>query len=210
MAMSDSNVVTVVAARFDGLMGRGLAAVLQREPCVRVLASDLVGAELEQAIECLHPKVVILDEEVDHAFLVGIRSRHPATGVVVLAHNPTRLSGTSLLAAGATCVARTATSADILAGVRRAAQSEPTFFGTDGNRVAWSGAIPAGVLTRREAEVFALLSRGKPYAEIAHRMQIGYETVVTHTRSICKKASVKSRLDLIGMTLEAEPNGETH
>src|SRR5580704_10673783 len=205
--MSEGGTVTVVVARFGGLAGYGLAAALHKDRCVRVLASDLSSAELERTIAQQMPRVAILDEDVEHALLVRLRSRQPATGVLVLTHNPTRLCGTSLLAVGATCLSWSASAVDMLAAIHLAAQGKPTFFWGDGYQLG-GGSIAASALTRRETEVFEHLSRGKSYSEIGHILQIAYSTVVSHTRKICEKLNVKSRLELIGMTLETEPSTE--
>jgi DNA-binding NarL/FixJ family response regulator len=203
--MPERDTVTVMVGRFDGLVGRGLSATLHEDPCLSVLASDLVGAELERAIAQQLPRVAILDEEVDHALLAHLQWHQSATGVLVLAHNPTRLLGTSLLAAGATCLARAAPAEDILEAVHRVAQGEPTFFGADGNQLARRGPVINGVLTPSETKVFEHLTLGRSYGEIGRALQIAPETARTHSDHICKKLNVKSKRDLIGMPVARRP-----
>ena len=55
-------------------------------------------------------------------------------------------------------------------------------------------------LTPREREVFEGLSRAETNDEIAHELQIGVETVRTHTAKILRKLGVRSRRALIGIS----------
>jgi DNA-binding NarL/FixJ family response regulator len=198
--VSDDSAVTVVVAHFDGLMGCGLMAELQKDRRVQVLASDLAGVALERAVARHQPRVVIFDEAVDHAFLVGLESRKPAIGAVVLAHRPSQVLRTSLLAVGVTCLARAASPAELLAAIHSAAQGQATFYRAD-DEASGGGPVVADVLTEREAQVFELLSRGRSYVQIARAFQIAPETARSHTISICQKLDVKSKRQLRGKSL---------
>lgn len=199
-AVSEAGAVTVVVARFDGLVGRGLVAVLQEDRGVRVLASGLAGVALERAIVRQRPRVAIFDEGVDHAVLVGLGSREPATGAVVLVDRPSQVLGTSLLAVGVTCLARGASPTELLAAVHGAARGEPTFSCVNDKAVGGAPVV-ADVLTTREAKVFELLSLGWTYVRIGRALEIAPETVRTHTINICEKLNVKSKRELIGKSL---------
>ena len=198
--MPEDGSVTLVVAHFDGFMGCGLKAELQKDRRVHVLASDLAGVALERAIARHRPRVVIFDEAVDHAFLAGLGSRKPAIAAVVLAHRPSQVLRTSLLAVGVTCLARSASPAELLAAIHSAAQGERAFYRADDNS-AGGGPVVADVLTEREAEVFELLSRGRSYVQIARAFQIVPETARTHAISICQKLNVKSKRELRGKSL---------
>ncbi len=52
---------------------------------------------------------------------------------------------------------------------------------------------PSEMLTSREHEVLALLSKGFLYKEIAEQLGIGYDTVHTHVRRVYEKLQVHSR-----------------
>jgi DNA-binding CsgD family transcriptional regulator len=74
---------------------------------------------------------------------------------------------------------------------------------------AASGAVESRVharlvsLTPREREVFEGLSRAESNAEIALDLQISVETVHTHVANIRRKLGVRSRRDLIGITIRS-------
>jgi DNA-binding NarL/FixJ family response regulator len=190
-------IATVLIGRFDSLVAGGLADALSKNPHVRILGSDLEDAALEDAVVRQTPRVAILSEAVEYALLVRLKARQPETGVLILAEAPTRLLGTLLLAAGATCVTRNVSSAELFAAVRVAAQGVPMFFGVNGAQATGRGPRE-DLLTPREREVLEYLSRGQAYARIARALHIAPETVRTHTVSICTKLGVNSKRELIG------------
>jgi DNA-binding NarL/FixJ family response regulator len=195
--------VTVITSRFDEPIGGGLEAVLRNERGVRVLACDLVGVALERAIARERPRVAIFDEKVDHALLVGLGMRHPKTGVVVLARDPSHVLGTALLAVGVTCLARVAAAATVLEALHCAARIEPMFFRPDGARLARGGQTVAEVLTPREREVFVLLSKEASYAAIALELVKDIETVRSHAASVRRKLGARNKQQLVGMRLSS-------
>jgi DNA-binding NarL/FixJ family response regulator len=145
------------------------------------------------------PRVVILGEAGDYDLLMRLKTSQPTMGVLVLVRDLTPLYGALLLVAGATCLGRAASVADIHAAVHLAAQGEPTLFCADGTRVVRRGPNE-GLLTPREIEVFELLRLGWLYAGIGRALHIEPETVRTHTHSICRKLNVRSKQELRGMS----------
>jgi DNA-binding CsgD family transcriptional regulator len=59
----------------------------------------------------------------------------------------------------------------------------------------------AASLTPRELEVLEFLSRGQSHAEIAHALQLGVETIRTHSAHIRGKLGVRSKRELIGLPI---------
>lgn len=55
----------------------------------------------------------------------------------------------------------------------------------------------AEILTQREKEILKSLAKGLRYKEIAGELNIGLETVRTHTRNIYEKLQVQSRTEAI-------------
>ena len=168
--------------------------ILQSDPAVEVVETDLEGAALTQAISRLAPHAVIIGENTEPALITLLTARH-ALGVLVFTTKPTTLTTGLLTKIGVICVASTASSAEIIQALHLAAR------GATGNTDDSHNSQPRHVLTPRQNEVFRLLSQGKTNPEIALALHMGYETVRTHVRDICRRLNVRTRQDLIGMAL---------
>jgi DNA-binding NarL/FixJ family response regulator len=201
--------VGVVVGRFDPLMRPGLAEALGEGRAVRIRAIDVEDAKLEALVLRHLPRVVILDERAARAMLECLREVAPATGVLVLAHEPSREYGMHVLAAGATCLASNLSTEDLLAAVERVAQGERMFIAPDGRRVVRRYPSDAPPLTPREVEVLEHLSRNRSNAEIALALKIGVETVRTYVARVLRKLGKRSRQELIGVPIQPRPGRET-
>jgi DNA-binding NarL/FixJ family response regulator len=208
-ARPDRGLVTAVVGRFEPLVHRGLTQGLREDDQVRVLASDLKVAALERVVAEQAPRVAILNETVDHSLLVRLKSSQPTTGVLILADDPPRLYRTLMLAVGARWLARSASTADVLAAVHLAAEGETALLAADGQRVQPRSLSKEHSLTPRERKVLEQLSKGRSYGEIALALHIGPETVRTHTVRICRKLKVRSKRDLIGWGGPSIPDRDT-
>lgn len=192
--------MTVVAGRFEVLVGRGLASVLAEDTSVRVLDSNLERVMLKRAVMELAPQVAILDE-VNISLARCLMALQPAIGVVVLAREPTLTYGMVLLAAGVSCVAGSASAADVAMSVHTVGHGGCVFVSADSGRVERPDRDPQGILTKRESQVLGGLSGDKSYAEIALELKISVATVKKHTASLLRKLRASSKQALIGMPI---------
>lgn len=202
--MRESRAIRVIVARFEPVIARGLAAVLGDDRRLLVLQNGLSHAALLQAVTRFAPQVVILDEAAERMVRGRLRSTDPATGILVFAHKPALRYGMMLLAAGATCVTRSAPPAEIVAAVHLVAEGGRMFTSADGQRLERRCPENVPPLTRREREVLERLSQGMQHKQIAHELQIGVRTVHTYTSQICRKWGLRTKRDLIGMPIPAE------
>jgi DNA-binding NarL/FixJ family response regulator len=199
--------IAVVLGRFDALLAHGLEQILREDRNIQIIGSDLDRAALEQAVEVQAPRVALVDEAevmIDRAVLERMTAAQPAIGIVVLAHLPTVAYVMRLFAGGASCVAKEASADDILAAVHIAANGRRVFADVEGHLVERSHAT-VGSLTSREMEVLEYLGRGRSHAEIANAMQLGVETVRTHSAHIRSKLGVRRNRDLIGVPIPVWP-----
>jgi DNA-binding NarL/FixJ family response regulator len=203
--------ITVVLGRFDALLAHGLEQILREDRDIQVIGSGLDRATLEHAVAAHAPRVAVLDEpEVMTPSVLGpLRAAHQAIGIVVLAHLPTVAYSMRLLAGGASCVAKEASAENILAAVHIAADGKRVFADVDGHLVERSHPATSASLTPREVEVLEYLSRGQSHAEIAHALQLGVETIRTHSANIRGKLGVRNKRELIGLPIPVEAAGET-
>jgi DNA-binding NarL/FixJ family response regulator len=172
-----------------------LTVILQSDPTVEVVDADVDGPALTNAISRLAPQAVIIGENIEPAVITQLSATRGALGVLVFTAAPTPLTTGLLTNIGVICVASTASAAEIVQALHLAARGSPV--STDDSRHPQ----PRNALTPRQNEVFRLLSQGKTNPEIAFALHMGYETVRTHVREICRRLTVRTRQDLIGMTL---------
>jgi DNA-binding NarL/FixJ family response regulator len=189
--------IRVVISRFDDLVSAGLRQLLDGDASLETVAVTAERERLSVVIGGHRPDVAIIDGDAPgmQAELRALSARHPETSLVVLLHSPSAADCAELLGFGAAaCLGIGAQGRDVLnavhltsRGLRLTPRSGPVTAATEDR--------PA--LTRRESEVLPLLREGRSNAEIALLLQMGLETVRTHTRSIYKKLQVSSRRELI-------------
>jgi DNA-binding NarL/FixJ family response regulator len=191
---------TVALARFEDLIARGLAALIDDDPNLEVVASDLDADRLRPTLQRLRPDVAMLNYgSLATPFEVhALHVEHPHTRLVVLASRPTAAEANQMLTFGATaCLSKETQARDVLNAIhlasrglqvlpRAAAGSEAIAFGHGGPEP----------LTAREGEVLVLLQKGRSNAQIALELQVGIETVRTHARNIYRKLGVRTRREL--------------
>ena len=199
--MSLQSHITVVIARFDDLLARGLRQLIESDPSLVIVASDVEHTRIPAVLRGHRPDVAILDADALErpAEVRELSGRHPATRLILLT-NLANGAGTAecaqLLAFGASaCLGRDTQSRDVLNAIhlaRRGLQVIPRQ-----NSDAGGGPLAGGeLLPPREAEVLALLQNGRSNAQIAVALQLSVETVRTHARNIYRKLGVSSRREL--------------
>jgi DNA-binding NarL/FixJ family response regulator len=200
--------VMVVVGRFAPVFGRGLLEVLGDDRKLDVIASDLELSEMERILVVDGPCVVVLDELVGLSRIVGLRSIRRATGIVVLAHEPSMAYGMLLLGVGVTCVARGVSAVEILQAVHVAAGGGRVFVSACGGRIERCGPNDAPLFTSREADVLGALLRGESNGEIALKLGVGVETVRTYVVRVLLKLGMQSRGELVGVRASAREKAE--
>lgn len=199
--------IEVALGQFDALVGRGLTEVLKEDHDIQIVASDLDSTRLEFAVTELTPQVVVLDEATvaGPSQLKRLKGAHPTLGIIVLARQPRVTYGTWLFANGASCLSKDVSAADILIAVRISAAGLRLFADIDGHMLESSD--PGHIdLTPREIEVLEYISKGQTQAEIAQAMQLGVETIRTHSAHIRRKLNVRTNRRLIGFSATNDPH----
>jgi DNA-binding NarL/FixJ family response regulator len=194
---------TVVLARFDDLLARGLRELIEGDPSLTIVAAEVEYGRIPAVLRAHRPAVAILDVGA-LAKLAEIRdlsSGHPDTRFVLIANDPSMEECAQLIAFGASaCLGRNTQSRDVLNAIHLASRGLQVIPRSASD--AAGGSIAAGhLLTGREAEVLPLLQQGRSNAQIALALQVGVETVRTHARNIYRKLGVSSRRELAASPL---------
>jgi DNA-binding NarL/FixJ family response regulator len=199
--------VRVVIAEDMALLRDGLAGLLA-DNGHEVVAAVANAVDLLAAVGEHEPELAVVDVRMPPAYAdeglvaaVEIRSRYPATGVLVLSQHVETRHSVELLTSGGgfgyLLKDRVLDVDDFLEAAERVARGGSAL---DPAVVAAlvqppSRDDPLAELTPREREVLALVAEGRSNASIARRLGLAEKTVETHVRSILSKLGLHTRED---------------
>ncbi len=198
-----ARVLRLIVADDHSVARRGLRALLDEQPDMRVVGEAVDGEEALAVVKQERPDVAVLDVRMPK--LDGIRackaikSQTPDTQVLILSAYEDDRYVFGLLEAGATgYVLKDAPDDELLAAVRAAGRREPYLTpriqarATQGQQGHGHGGALTE-LTPRELEVLALMASGLDNVEIGQRLFVTKVTVQNYTSSIYSKLDVNTR-----------------
>ncbi|MGH1550886.1 response regulator transcription factor [Leifsonia poae] len=216
--MTDAARIRVAVADDQAIVRDGLVTVLGLLPDVEVVGQASDGAEAVALAVSEHPDVLLMDLRMPvldgAAATARVTAEAPGTAVLVLTTYADDASIVAALRAGARgYLTKDAGRAELAAAVRAVASGQSTFAPEVGARIVHSltAAAPAEpqpvdallarfpTLTRREAEVLALVADGLSNAEIARTLYVGVSTVKTHINALFAKLAVRDRAQAIAL-----------
>jgi DNA-binding NarL/FixJ family response regulator len=190
--------VSVVLARFEDLVDRGLRALIEEDDHIELRAAGVPHERLPATIAAHRPQVAVLNygslrTPLEVRELVAL---HPDTHLIALANRPSPAECNQMLAFGATaCLSKETQARDVLSAIHLASRGLQVLRRTEPDLDALPSSGPE-LLTPREAVVLELLQGGRSNGEIAAELHVGVETVRTHARNIYRKLGVRSRREL--------------
>jgi DNA-binding NarL/FixJ family response regulator len=190
--------VSVVVARFEDLVDRGLHALIAEDDHIELLARGVPHERLPAEIAAHRPQVALLNYGSLRTPLEvrELVATHPGTRLIVLANRPSPQECNQMLAFGATaCLSKETQARDVLRAIHLASRGLQVLRRTASDADAPPPSGPE-LLTTREAAVLELLQGGRSNGEIAAELHVGVETVRTHARNIYRKLGVRSRREL--------------
>jgi DNA-binding NarL/FixJ family response regulator len=188
--------ISLAVAQFEDIVSRGLQSLLEDEPHLRLLASDIPPERMAQTLGDNSPDVAILNFAAlsKPSDLRDLHASFPDVRLIVLANNPSSSECRQLLGFGATvCLSKSTEARDLLQAIYLASRGLHVLPSTATESGETADAVP---LTPREADVLELLQGGSSNAEIAAELSVGVETVRTHARNIYRKLGVSTRREL--------------
>jgi len=197
--------IRVLIVDDHSIVRQGLRFVLDHEVGVEVVGEAANGSQAISMTRAFEPDVILLDlimpEPDGLAVLEVVHAEQPSIGVVVLSSSPEDAHVIDALRRGAlSYLSKTAAVDEITDAVRAAARGEGVLSSGAASRLmriaresADAGAGPIDLLSPRERDVLAELSRGRSNREIARSLNIGEETVKTHVSSVLAKLGVADR-----------------
>ncbi|MFT4216183.1 MAG: response regulator transcription factor [Micropruina sp.] len=213
----DAAPIRVLIADDQAIVRDGLATVLGLLPDVEVVGTAANGNEAVRLAVLERPDMILMDLRMPGldgvAATARLRTEVPDAAVLVLTTYADDESILAALRAGATgYLTKDAGRAELAAAVRSVARGQATFAAEVGAAViaaattspprkpgnaadALGSRFPE--LTRREAEVLALIVNGLSNAAIASELFVGVTTVKTHINAIFAKLGVRDRASAI-------------
>jgi two-component system NarL family response regulator len=125
-----------------------------------------------------------------------LRRTEPALGIVAHGERPERHLATEAMTAGASAYVSKAASADELRRAVDAALEDQSFIDSS---VPPKGS--RGVLTRRQRQILQLLAEGHSTRFAAAELEVGEETVKTHTKNILARLGARNRSHAVAIAL---------
>jgi DNA-binding NarL/FixJ family response regulator len=196
--------LSVLIADDEALVRAGLAAIIDSEPDLTVVAEAVDGVDAVAQTRRLRPDVVLMDVRMPRVDGIEatrqiLRAVHPPPRIVVVTTFDNDEYVYEALRAGADgFLLKRTRPAELVAAVRLVARADALLFPTAIRQLARrhrgvDDRVSQAGLTEREQEVLRLLARGLSNAEIAAELFLGTETVKTHVASVLAKLGVRDR-----------------
>jgi len=203
--------IRIVLADDHTVMRAGIRLVLERQPDLHVVGEASDGREAVNAVERVHPDVVVMDIAMPN--LNGIEATRQivangaAVSIVVLSmHSDEEYVLRALKAGARGYLLKESAEADLIAAVR-AVVSGKSFFSPAVSRLLVEDYVRQlqdrdiedsyELLTTRERETLQLVAEGKSNKDIANLLNLSVYTVETHRSNIMEKLNLHGVPELI-------------
>jgi NarL family two-component system response regulator LiaR len=201
-----SDVIRILVVDDHIVVRRGLIAMLETEPGMKIVGEAANGAEAVEQARKLAPNVVLMDLVMPVMDGIEatrqIKQEMPSVNILVLTSFSTNDKVIPSLNAGAIgYLLKDSTPADLVKAIQQVSQGEGALPTAVTRQIlaqiqapGASADQPAGEeLTERETEVLKFIAHGYSNAEIARLMVVSNATVHTHVSRILSKPNVSSR-----------------
>lgn len=201
---------TVLVADTNLLVRKGIAALLQIQENLQVIAEADSEAELRELLQQWQPDVVILDCTqpglLGNAGLEELKKVAPRTRQLIITDDCSRELVQESLKAGATgFILKLCTEQEIVSAVHAATRGERYLCSTALEALLEHNVATAPAdysLTARETEIIQLIADGKSTKEIADKLFLSHHTINSHRKNILRKLQIKSPAELIVKALD--------
>ncbi|MEJ2359419.1 MAG: response regulator transcription factor [Deinococcales bacterium] len=195
--------IRVVLAEDQAMVLGALAALLEYEGDIQVVAQAADGTAALEAVTELRPDVLVTDIEMPSMtgleLAAAVRRRNPAVRVVVLTTFARPGYLRQALDAGANAYLLKAAQADELAVAIRRVHAGGTVVDPKLAAEAWGEPDP---LTLRERQVLRLAGQGRTGAQIATELGLTEGTVRNYLSEAISKLGAANRVDAARIALE--------
>jgi two-component system, NarL family, response regulator NreC len=201
----------ILLADDQGIVRRGMRALLETDPQMEVVAEASDGQEALRLCETAAPDIVILDVAMPKLNGIDVAAqavkRNPSLRTIVLSMYADESYVVRALAAGARgYLLKEATDDDLLPAVRAVAAGK-SFFSPAVSQLLLEDYMrhlqqrgledSYHLLTDREKEVLQLLAEGRTNKEVAVALDVGVSTVETHRANLMQKLGLHNTAEIV-------------
>ena len=205
--MNDDGMIDVVLADDHVMVREGLAAIVAKDPQIRVVGQCADGLAVLRMAAKLKPDVVILD--ISMPGLNGVdacrkltRANEDVAVLILTMHNDEQFVARALESGASGYLVKEAAATQLSQAVRAVARGE-LFLGPGISKsvvarlVEGGGQDPYDELTARERQVLHLVAEGKTNRRIAEELDLAVKTVDTHRASLMRKLNIHDQTSLV-------------
>lgn len=216
MMQGQSETVGVLLVDDHRMFGESLARLLADEPGIEVLALATTGEEALKLASSLHPKVVLLDQEMPDrdgiSVAAELKSRDPEQMVVMLTSSTDDRVLLGAIEAGCSgFLTKDRAAAEVAETVRVAAAGDavitPAMLArllpqlNRQHQMMTQHQTVGSDLTERELELLLLMAQGHANKSMAHELFLSVHTVRNRVQSILTKLGAHSKLEAVSIAV---------
>jgi two-component system NarL family response regulator len=191
--------IRVILADDHPVVRDGLAAIVNQQPDMQVVAEAGDGAEALELYETHKPDVMVLDlrmPKLDGAAVVAkVLEKYPKACLLIMTTYDGDEDSLSQGAKG--YLLKDAPRQEILSAIRAVAEDRPYTSSSVAAKALQRMAKPS--LTQRELTVLQLVAEGRSNKDIARRLDITEGTAKTHVKAILGKLDAISRTEAVAV-----------
>jgi DNA-binding NarL/FixJ family response regulator len=203
--MSDTGVIRILTVDDHALLRKGIAALLNAEPDIKLVAEASNGQEAIAQFKEHRPDVTLMDLQMPEMSgiecIIAIRSDFPNARIIVLTTYPGDVQVLRALKAGARGYLLKGQVNRDLPEVIRAVHSGLKRIPPE-IAVELAEHTTEDDLSSREIEVLRLIAAGNANKEIAGKLLIAEETVKSHVTNILAKLHANDRTHAVTTALK--------
>jgi DNA-binding NarL/FixJ family response regulator len=203
--MLADRVIRILTVDDHALLRRGIAALVNAEPDMKLIAEAASGSEAVQQFNKCRPDITLMDLQMEGMSgieaIISIRGAFPNARIIVLTTYLNEMQVVRALKAGARAYVLKAHVDQDLSDVIRAVHAGHKRVPPEVAAELAEHAEDDG-LTSREIEVLGLIADGNANKEIAGRLSLAEDTVKSHVAKILAKLHVNDRTHAVTIAVK--------